>query len=130
MDQKDHKASCLCGAISVTVTGDLPEADACHCSQCRKQSGHYWASVDLPMESVSIGGEDNVRWYQASEKVRRGFCQTCGSFLFWDPIHHDKIAIAMGAFDGPTQTKLFSHIFVADKGDYYDIEPGVLQKDQ
>lgn len=130
MSDLNHKASCLCGAVTITVEGALPEADACHCSQCRKQSGHYWASVDLPSDRVSISGEENIRWYQASEKVRRGFCQTCGSFLFWDPIHHDKIAIAMGAFDQPTNTKLFSHIFVADKGDYYDIEPGVLQKDQ
>lgn len=130
MSNLNHKASCLCGSVTITVEGPLPEADACHCSQCRKQSGHYWASVDLPSERVTVEGDEHVRWYQASEKVRRGFCQTCGSFLFWDPIHHDKIAIAMGAFDQPTNTKLFSHIFVADKGDYYDIEPGVLQKDQ
>lgn len=124
-----HRASCLCGEINVEVEGDLPQADACHCSQCRKQSGHYWASVDLPTDRVTVRGEDNVRWYQASNTVRRGFCQTCGSFLFWDPIDQDKIAIAMGAFDQPTKTKLFSHIFVADKGDYYEIESGVLQKD-
>ena len=124
------KASCLCGAVQITVDSDLPEGDACHCSQCRKQSGHYWASVDLPTDSVTISGEDNVSWYQSSEKVRRGFCKTCGSFLFWDPIHHDKIAIALGAFDEPTKTRLFSHIFVASKGDYYDIDDGVLQRDQ
>jgi hypothetical protein len=28
-----------------------------------------------------------------------------------------RIGIAMGAFDGPTETKLATHIFVADKGD-------------
>jgi len=125
-----HKGSCLCGAVTIAVEGELEKPDACHCSQCRKQSGHYWASTDVPANAVTIGGEDNIRWYQASEKVRRGFCEICGSFLFWDPIHHDKIAIAMGAFDKPTNTKLWSHIFVADKGDYYEIEPDVLQKDQ
>ena len=125
-----HKGSCLCGAINIEVEGDLPEADACHCSQCRKQSGHYWASTDVPTSAVTITGEDHIRWYQSSEKVRRGFCDTCGSFLFWDPIHHpDKLAIAMGCFDQPTGTKLWGHIFVADKGDYYEIEPGVLQRD-
>ena len=125
-----HKGSCLCGAITIQVEGDLPEADACHCSQCRKQSGHYWASTDVPTSAVTIRGGDQVRWYHSSEKVRRGFCDTCGSFLFWDPIRHpDKLAIAMGCFDKPTGTKIWSHIHVADKGDYYEIEPGVLQKD-
>ena len=36
----------------------------------------------------------------------------------------------MGSFDKPTGTKIWSHIFVADKGDYYEIEPRVLQRDQ
>lgn len=125
-----HKGSCLCGAIHIEVTGDLPEADACHCSQCRKQSGHYWASIDVPTSAVNISGEEHIRWYHSSEKVRRGFCGTCGSFLFWDPIHQDTISIAMGCFDQPTETKIWSHIFVAEKGDYYEIKPGVLQRDQ
>lgn len=27
----------------------------------------------------------------------------------------------MGAFDQPTDTKLGNHVFVAEKGDYYEI---------
>jgi hypothetical protein len=37
------------------------------------------------------------------------------------PPERDWIAIAMGAFDTPTSTHLEKHIFVADKGDCYDI---------
>lgn len=121
-------ASCLCGAIEIDVAGDLPSPNACHCTQCRKQSGHYWASVDLPASAVTITGP--VTWYAASEKVRRGFCGTCGSFLIWDPLHHDSIAIAMGAFDGPTGTMLSRHIFCADKGDYYEITDALPQNEQ
>jgi len=33
----------------------------------------------------------------------------------------------MGAFEGPTRTKLSKHIFVADKGDYYEIADGLPQ---
>ena len=130
MDNKRYRGSCLCGAVTFEVAGALPDADACHCSLCRKQSGHYWASTDVPESSLTIFGEDSLRWYHSSEKVRRGFCGDCGSSLFWDPLHHDKIAIAMGAFEQPTEAKLWSHIFVADKGDYYKIDDGVLQKDQ
>jgi hypothetical protein len=121
------RGSCLCGAIRFEVAGELAPPDACHCSQCRKQSGHYWASTDIARERVTIAGEDSVRWYQASEKVRRGFCATCGAFLFWDPIGRTRIAIAMGAFDAPTGTRLGHHIFIADKGDYYDIADGLPQ---
>ncbi|MBX3481294.1 MAG: GFA family protein [Caulobacter sp.] len=120
-----HKGSCLCGAVRFEVAGDLHAPDACHCSQCRKASGHYWASTDVAEADLTLHGAENVRWFQSSEKVRRGFCATCGATLFWDPVFHPKIAIAMGAFDTPTETRLGMHIHVADKGDYYDIADGL-----
>jgi len=33
----------------------------------------------------------------------------------------------MGAFDSPTGTKMWIHIHVADKGDYYDLTDGLPQ---
>ncbi|MGB3722220.1 MAG: GFA family protein [Pacificimonas sp.] len=119
--------SCLCGAVTVAVEGELAAPDACHCTQCRKQTGHFLASTDVPADRLTVTGEDHVGWYASSEKVRRGFCKSCGSTLFWDPVHHDRIAVAMGVFDTPTGANLGSHIFVADKGDYYEISDGLPQ---
>jgi hypothetical protein len=125
-----HKGSCLCGAVSFEVSCELKPPDACHCSRCRKQSGHYWASTDVPRSALTLRGADQLTWYQSSEKVRRGFCATCGAALFWDPIQKDRIGIAMGAFERPTGTHLEMHIFVADKGDYYEIADGRPQHQQ
>jgi hypothetical protein len=125
-----HKGSCLCGAVTFELSGELHPPDGCHCTQCRKHSGHYFVSTDVPRTALTVQGEDKVTWYRSSEKVRRGFCSVCGSSLFWDPIHRDFIAIAMGAFDGPTETKMRIHIFVAEKGDYYDIVDGLPQNQQ
>jgi hypothetical protein len=122
-----HKGSCLCGAVTFEVAGPLHPPDACHCSKCRKQSGHFWVSTDVARSAVTVQGGEKVTWFQSSEKVRRGFCSTCGSSLFWDPIKKDTIAIAMGAFDLPTGIKLAMHIHVADKGDYYEITDGLPQ---
>ena len=121
---------CLCGAIRFEVEGELHGPDACHCTMCRRWSGHYWASTDLPRARVTIHGEERISWYQSSEKVRRGFCSRCGSVLFFDPPARDWIAIAMGAFDPPTGTTLAKHIFTEDKGDYYEIADGVPQNPQ
>ena len=125
-----HKGSCVCGAVRFEVEGELEGPDACHCTQCRRQSGHYFASTNVPRDALRIEGEENVTWFRSSEKVRRGFCATCGSVLFWDPIGRDITSVAMGAFDKPTGTKLAIHIFVADKGDYYDIADGLPQNQQ
>jgi len=121
------KGSCLCGRVSFQVTGALSAPDACHCIQCRKQSGHYFVSTNVSRSALTVSGQDNVAWYQSSEKIRRGFCSICGSTLFWDPPDRDWVAIAMGAFDPPTGTHLEKHIFVAEKGDYYDIADGLPQ---
>jgi len=52
--------------------------------------------------------------------------------LFFDPLDkekHDWIGISMGAFDTPTGTKLALHIFVTEKGDYYEITDGFPQNE-
>lgn len=124
-----HSGSCLCGAVRFEVKGELKAPDACHCSLCRKQSGHYWASTNVPRNALYLQGDEQLTWYRSSEKVRRGFCSVCGSALFWDPAGHDFIAIGMGAFEKPTGTHLEKHIFVADKGDYYDIADALPQSE-
>jgi hypothetical protein len=126
-----HTGTCLCGAVSFEIDGALNPPDACHCRQCRKQSGHFFASSDVPRSRLRLlTGEDKISWFQSSERVRRGFCSVCGSTLFWDPIGKDSIGVAMGAIDTPTQTQLHMHIFVADKGDYYEIADGLPQHAQ
>lgn len=124
-----HAGRCLCGAVRFAVAGPLKAPDACHCSQCRRWSGHIWASTNVDRHSLTLEGEDEVGWYASSEKVRRGFCRTCGSVLFWDPDGHDFVSVAMGAFEKPTGTHLHVHIYMADKGDYYAVADGVEQRD-
>lgn len=120
--------SCLCGGVTFSATGTARDPAACHCSQCRKQSGHYWAAVNVPMGGFDVQGD--VRWYNASQAAKRGFCPTCGSFLFWKGHDEDEMGVALGALDGPTGLRLHRHIFTEDKGDYYDITDNVRQEEQ
>ncbi len=122
-----HKGSCLCGDVRFTVNTAPEGASACHCGQCRKQSGHVWASAQVAASDLSISG--TVKWYAASEIAERGFCPRCGSFLFWKAHDEDTMSFALGAMEAPTGLRLEKHIFVTDKGDYYDIADGVPQKD-
>ncbi len=63
-----------------------------------------------------------LKWHQSSDEARRGFCQECGASMFWDRLSDDMVSIAAGTIDEPTGLKTIRHIFVADKGDYYEIE--------
>jgi hypothetical protein len=125
-----HKGSCLCGAVRFEVACSLPPPDGCHCLQCRKWTGHFLVGTDVPRTALTIHGADHITWFHSSEKVRRGFCSTCGSSLFFDPVDRVKyewIGVAMGAFDLPTDTRLWVHVYVAEKGDYYEIADGLPQ---
>ncbi|WP_282152990.1 GFA family protein [Ruegeria atlantica] len=122
--------SCLCGAVAFTIDGELSPPSACHCGQCRKQSGHVWSSTWTHQDNLSFTASDTPTWFRASDTARRGFCRSCGSFLFWQHNDEDTISISMGAFDTPTGLQLARHIFVADKGDYYDITDDLPQRAQ
>jgi len=122
-----NKGSCLCGAVNFTTMGRLRGVVYCHCSQCRKQSGHFYAATNVPDTDLQVEGADQITWYAASESARRGFCRTCGSALFWKHNELDYTSVLAGAFETPTKLEGESHIFVADKGDYYEITDGLPQ---
>ena len=121
------EGTCNCKGVTFTVK-PLEGTSACHCGQCRKQSGHHWASVQVMDDALTVTGEP--RWYAASDTARRGFCPTCGSFLFWKGNGDSDTGVALGALDGPTGLRLERHIFTADKGDYYDITDSVRQEEE
>lgn len=116
--------SCLCGAVRYRVTGPMRPVVACHCTQCRKTSGHHVAATSAAREAVEVSGE--VAWYRSSEVARRGFCPVCGSNLFWDGPGVN-LSIMAGTLDGATGLTLVGHIYCADKGDYYEIADGLPQ---
>jgi hypothetical protein len=126
-----HKASCLCGETQFEVHGPLRPVIACHCTQCRKQTGHYLASTSAAVTDLRMLKDQRVRWYQSSKAARRAFCADCGSTLFWqEEARRDRMSIAAGLFDGPTGLTTEGHIFCADKGDYYVLPDEGYQRAQ
>lgn len=121
------KGSCACGTIHFSTEARPEGASICHCSQCRKMSGHAWASSHVPRDSLQIEGP--VKWVALSKQAERGICPECGAFLFWigvsDP---DLISFALGAVDGPTGIVMERHIFTRDKADYYLLQDGLPQR--
>lgn len=122
-----HRGSCLCGKVRFETRGQLRGVVYCHCSQCRKQSGHFYAATNVEDDSISISGEENINWYRASDFAKRGFCKNCGSVLFWKHDELDHISVMAGAFDDQSGLRGESHIFVGDKGDYYEINDRLPQ---
>lgn len=128
MSDEIHRGSCLCGAVRYEVSGPLRPVIGCHCTQCRKQTGHYMAATAAKLGDFKVTKDEGLRWFRSSNHAERAFCQICGSTLFWQGKDRDYVAIAAGTLDGVTGLNIAGHIFCADKGDYYEIEGGAFQE--
>jgi hypothetical protein len=115
--------SCLCGAVRYEAQ-NLRDVVACHCGQCRKQTGTYMSATAAADADLKIVETRGLKWYRSSRIARRGFCQECGSVLFWKGDGKDYTAISAGSLDGMTGLKLEGHIYCDDAGDYYEIAGG------
>lgn len=119
---------CLCGAVRYQLSGDLRPVVACHCSQCRRTSGHYWAATHVPLAQFEVTNDAGLKWFQSSAQARRGFCKDCGSSLFWEKQGEAAVSIGAGTLDEAGDLDLSLHIYVQDKPGYYAIEEGPEQR--
>lgn len=121
------RGSCLCGAVVFEVTPPLRDVIACHCTQCRKTSGHFWAASAVPLDQFRLIEDRGLAWYRSSASASRGFCRTCGASLFWQRDGKGQMSFSPSALDQPSGVAIVRHIFTADAGDYYTIGDGLPQ---
>ena len=110
---------CECGAVAFEVNNLRETVTVCHCSQCRRTSGHLWASTRAALDDLTFTRDAGLRWFASSDIATRGFCADCGSSLFYRLNGEDGIAIAAGCLDDTRGLRIGKHIFVGSKGDYY-----------
>lgn len=104
-------ASCRCGQLRATVTGDPVRVSVCHCLNCKKRSGSAFAvQARWPSKQVRIEGQSKS-YEKLAESGNRGtfhFCPDCGSDVYYriegpevEAELADLVAIPLGAFDDP-----------------------------
>ena len=124
---KITKGSCNCGGVNWEAKGEMRPIVACHCGQCRKQTGLFYAATASDDVNLTIDG-DALKWFHASATAKRGFCGECGSALFWKHQDQDYTSILAGSIDGPSGLEIEKHIFVADMPDWYELTDGKPQR--
>ena len=122
-----HEGGCLCGAVRYVAHGTLREVIYCHCAQCRKQTGLYYAATAVAQQDLQIAGVEALRWFAASSFAERGFCATCGSALFWKPAAASHIAISAGSLDHPSVLRAAYHICTENRPGFYALSDGLPQ---
>lgn len=120
--------SCLCGAVAFEINGPLRPVIACHCVQCRKQTGTYMSATACSDADLVVSRKEGLAWFRSSAEAQRGFCRQCGSALFWKADGSQTTSVSAGAIDGRTDVPLDGHIFCEAAGDYYEIAGGTYRK--
>ena len=99
-------ATCACGQLRVTCTGEPVRISMCHCLDCQKRTGStYGAQARWPDANVKIAGVSKIfrRTGDDGGKIEMCFCPECGSTVFWTIDTMPGVtAVAMGAFADPT----------------------------
>lgn len=117
-----YQGGCLCESVRYQIVAELRPVVACHCRQCQKTSGFHVAATSGPKAQLVFLKDQHLTWYASSDKARRGFCKNCGSNLFWHENGSADIAIFAGTLDQPTGLRMVEHVYVQDKGDFYQID--------
>lgn len=106
----DRTASCRCGQLQATITGEPVRVSVCHCLNCKRRSGSAFAvQARWPSAQVQIDGESKtfVKVADSGNRATFHFCPDCGSDVYYtidgkfDDKFNDLVAIPLGVFDDP-----------------------------
>jgi hypothetical protein len=123
--------SCLCEGVRFTVGAAVRDVVECHCQRCRKTTGNFMAATAAPRSAISFLADGTLRWFAPADDpdVAYGFCERCGSSLFWrhvgstDP--DPSISICAGALESPTGLRTTEVWFADEAADHVTITSGV-----
>ena len=124
MNQQSVSGSCLCGQVAFDIQLPTKWCAHCHCSICQRAHGAAfvtWVGVDEQSFHYS-SGRKSVRWFGSSEKAERGFCDDCGTTLFFKSSRWPgEIHLVRTAIAGPLDREPRAHVFYESHADWLQI---------
>lgn len=102
----ERRASCACGQLTATCTGEPVRISMCHCLECQKRTGSaFGVQARFASENVKIDGRsaEFLRVGDSGGHVTFRFCPSCGSTVTWQiDGAPEVIAVAVGGFADPS----------------------------
>jgi hypothetical protein len=119
-------ASCRCGQLTATATGEPVRVSVCHCLDCKKRSGSAFAvQARWPAEQVAIEGRSKswVNIADSGNRITFHFCPECGSDVHYeiDGKFDGLVAVPVGAFDDSYVLKPRFSVWEKRKHDWVEI---------
>ncbi len=112
------KGQCLCGSVKLSTSTASANVGACHCSMCRQWNGGPWMAVDCGT-AVEVEGGSDLKTYDSSEWAERGFCQACGTALFYRLKESGQYIVSAGLLNIESDLNFDHQVFIDEKPSYY-----------
>jgi len=109
---------CLCGAVTFTAENIKPEIHACHCQMCQRWLGG--PAMGIEVSGVEFAGSENLSVYESSPWAERGFCNKCGSSVYYRVKEPNLYILFAGSFDDQSAFRLTGEIYIDEKASGYD----------
>lgn len=103
---------CLCGAVTISADIDKRALRACHCDMCRRHTSGMFISVATVPGSVAVTGP--AKSFRSSDWAERGFCEICGSTLWYGTVEDGVRHPAAGLFDNAAGGEMKIEFFADD----------------
>ncbi len=124
-----HSGRCECGGVVFTISGPLREVWNCHCGRCRRFTGHHMAATATTLQNIHFETASTLTWYEAHPTAHYGFCNVCGSSLFWrTTTKPDHLSVCAGTLDTPTGLRTTTAWWVSEAADYHE-RPDITEFD-
>jgi len=117
------EGQCVCGVTRFEVELKNHDVHVCHCSICRRQTSGVIMTIDIKQESLKFIQKNHLSIYNSSEWGERGFCNVCGTNLFWRTKDQSYCNINVFALKvQPEDLSLDMQIYIDNKPNFYNFE--------
>ncbi|QIO05831.1 GFA family protein [Acinetobacter shaoyimingii] len=125
-----YTATCLCGVIHIEINQQIDQIYICHCKACQKaQGGAFVAVTTISTENFQIKfGLEYLAEYYSSLNKKRVFCLKCASPIYSARLDLPEVLrLRVGIIDQPLTAKIYSHAFIDEKAEWYEIHGDAQQ---
>ena len=122
MSDTRFAGECLCGAVQFAIQPPTKWCAHCHCSMCQRAHGApvvTWVGVQT--DQFSLLNDGSLRWFASSQDARRGFCERCGSTLFFQSSRWpDEMHVVRACINGEIDRSPEVHVFGGGRAHWFD----------
>lgn len=112
--------ACHCGRARVHIPKDSAGVIVCHCSDCQKLHGAFFAMLVAERNSVRWEGEEHIGWYRSSLTNERSFCVVCGTRIAKRPLEGSRVMLSVGLFDRDIARSVIKNVWLEQKPTWYE----------